>query len=291
MNLLWNYEFERSFPLTVLHYTSACAPAALHMHDYLEVVLCTQGQGVFVCDGKTISVQQGDVLFISCFFKHVLHATGTQPMQLTLLLFLPVLMDSVWLQNKDKALFEQFWSVMGQEQILVQRHSTAHTDLQEKIKAIDTAFSEKLPAYQCYIDGVLKLLLTEALRYFLSLELSAPLVDFALREKMQPALHYIDTHYAQALSIDTVRAQVHLSASQFCHNFKLATHESFKSYLGTVRIIKAIHLLVSTSLSVTDIAVQTGFSNINHLYALFKKHTGLTPAQYRQRSRGISAPL
>lgn len=56
-------------------------------------------------------------------------------------------------------------------------------------------------------------------------------------------------------------------------------------YLVSLRIERAMEFLRKTELSVTDIAHHLGFSSSQHLNRAFKKHTGLTPLDYRRRGQ------
>jgi transcriptional regulator GlxA family with amidase domain len=57
-----------------------------------------------------------------------------------------------------------------------------------------------------------------------------------------------------------------------------------------VRINHAQKLLETTMLSVTDIAVQSGFASLNHFFRVFHGRTGVTPRTFRKLSRPVSIP-
>lgn len=288
MNLFLNYDFERMFPFAVLHYNSNDTKAKLHMHDYLEIVLCLEGEGQFLLPKETVEVCQGDILFINRFYNHVVVSSHSdRPIRLILILFLPAFVDSVWLTYRDKAALEQLWNDMGENIIKVNRDADCVPALTKMIKDMALAWSEKKQAYQMEIDGTLKLLLVQALRYYSQLKPNVASVDYAMRAKLQSVITHIQEHYADKLSVHDLSAMVHQSESQFRHNFKLATNMNFKKYLGYVRISKVINLLISTDMSVTEVAAQAGFSNINQFYLLFREYTSMSPAEYRQRNKGI----
>jgi transcriptional regulator GlxA family with amidase domain len=55
-----------------------------------------------------------------------------------------------------------------------------------------------------------------------------------------------------------------------------------------VRINHAQKLLETTMLSVTDIAVQSGFASLNHFFRVFHGRTGVTPRAFRKLSLSVS---
>ena len=58
-------------------------------------------------------------------------------------------------------------------------------------------------------------------------------------------------------------------------------------YIQSYRIDKAKELLVSTTLSLEEIAAKVGFANSSYLCKIFKSTTGMTPLAFAQKSRHI----
>jgi two-component system, response regulator YesN len=95
---------------------------------------------------------------------------------------------------------------------------------------------------------------------------------------------YIAHHYADAeLSLNQVAARANLSASHFSAVFSRETGQTFKEYLTEVRIKKAKELLRMTALRSADIAYQVGYNDPHYFSSVFKKHTGLSPIEFRSQ--------
>ena len=58
-------------------------------------------------------------------------------------------------------------------------------------------------------------------------------------------------------------------------------------YIQSYRIDKAKELLVSTTLSLEEIATKVGFANSSYLCKVFKSTTGMTPLAFSQKARHI----
>jgi len=71
-----------------------------------------------------------------------------------------------------------------------------------------------------------------------------------------------------------------LSVSRFSHVFKEITGSAPLEYLMHTRIRYSKELLLKTSLSISEIAELTGFSNQNYFARMFKKFTGYSPTKY-----------
>jgi len=71
--------------------------------------------------------------------------------------------------------------------------------------------------------------------------------------------------------------------SQFNRQFKKKFHTTPRSYLTSVRMNAACHLLVSSDLPISDIALQTGFYDQSHFSNQFLRHRDMSPSQYRRK--------
>ncbi len=98
-----------------------------------------------------------------------------------------------------------------------------------------------------------------------------------------PVLETMLSDYAEPLSSADLASKAALSVSQFNRQFKKKFHTTPRSYLTNVRMNAACHLLVSTDLPISDIALQTGFYDQSHLSNQFARHRGMSPARYRSK--------
>ena len=99
---------------------------------------------------------------------------------------------------------------------------------------------------------------------------------------IRQAKEYLQHHYADPeLSLNEIAAQANLSASHFSVVFSQETGQTFKEYLTEIRINKAKELLRMTALRSGDIAYQVGYNDPHYFSSVFKKHTGLSPIEFR----------
>lgn len=103
---------------------------------------------------------------------------------------------------------------------------------------------------------------------------------------LQQVHEYIDQHYMDStLSLNEVAGRVSLSPSHFSTVFSQETGQTFKEYLTEVRIQRAKELLRSTTLRSLEISYQIGYSDPHYFSYVFRKHTGLSPKEYRQQAQ------
>ena len=93
---------------------------------------------------------------------------------------------------------------------------------------------------------------------------------------------YLQEHLSEELSLSVLAGHFHLNAQYISQLFKNEIGVGFLTYLTNIRMEKAKKLLVSTSLSVTEIAGQVGYGDYRVFTKAFKKSEGITPSQYRR---------
>jgi AraC-like DNA-binding protein len=91
------------------------------------------------------------------------------------------------------------------------------------------------------------------------------------------ARQFIDTHYADILSLDQVSSTVNTSRFYFCKQFRRATGLSFTEFVSRTRIEKAKHLLLNPDLRISEIAFAVGFQSLSNFNRMFKRIVGQTP--------------
>lgn len=101
-------------------------------------------------------------------------------------------------------------------------------------------------------------------------------------EMIRKAKRYIDEHYMdQDISLNTVASVVNVSPNHFSTIFSQETGGTFIERLTTVRIENAKRLLRDSGMKSSDIAYEVGFSDPHYFSFIFKKHTGLSPREFR----------
>jgi YesN/AraC family two-component response regulator len=93
---------------------------------------------------------------------------------------------------------------------------------------------------------------------------------------------YIDEHYQEDITLDTIAQSLNISSFYIVHTFKENTGFSPIQYIIRRRIGEAQSLLINTDYSVTQIAGMVGYDNISYFTTLFSKTVGMTPKKYRQ---------
>ena len=93
---------------------------------------------------------------------------------------------------------------------------------------------------------------------------------------------YLQEHLAEEMSLSVLAEEFHLNPQYISQLFKNEIGVNFLSYLTNIRMEKAKKLLLSTSLSIAEVAEQSGYGDYRVFTKVFKKNEGITPSQYRR---------
>ena len=100
-------------------------------------------------------------------------------------------------------------------------------------------------------------------------------------EQLKPALEYIEQHYGQHISLETLARLTGFSPKYFCRYFRTIVHRSPIDYLNYYRIECAAHFLATTDMNVAEVDVHCGFADSSAFIKQFRKYKGTTPKQYK----------
>ena len=101
----------------------------------------------------------------------------------------------------------------------------------------------------------------------------------------------IDREYAQPLNVDALARDAHMSAGHFSRAFRQAYGESPYSYLMTRRIERAMALLRSGDLSVTEVSIEVGSASLGTFSSRFTELVGMPPSAYRREQARAMAGI
>lgn len=103
---------------------------------------------------------------------------------------------------------------------------------------------------------------------------------------VEEAKEYIASHYAEGkLTLNEISEAVGISPSYLSGIFAEGMSVGLNAYLNDYRICQAKRFLNETSLNISEIGYKCGFNSAQSFTRVFKKHTGMTPKQFRELPR------
>lgn len=98
-------------------------------------------------------------------------------------------------------------------------------------------------------------------------------------------MQWVEAHYQEPFDLEVLSAELHLSPSYLSRLFRSCTGSSITEYMTAVRVHRASFLLKGSDYSVERITEEVGYGNTSYFCQLFKKQMGISPYQFRLKSK------
>jgi len=196
----------------------------------------------------------------------------------------PVQLET-WMTDFFAALARQDTSVSATRTAMLQAMllaANALSELHPALKPQELLSAERVEA----VLGAASLnrLQGVARSYFLQLlDRTVTLRQSGKNSIVEMAKRYIDVHYAEAISLDTLASEVFVSPVYLSFLFKQVETMNVTDYLTQVRLDHAKELLRGASVKTYEIARLVGYQDEKYFSRLFKKKVGLTPSEFRNQ--------
>ncbi|MBE5782300.1 MAG: helix-turn-helix domain-containing protein [Clostridiales bacterium] len=252
---------------------------ALHSHDFLELVYVTKGYAIQQLGADTMRLSPGDffILDFGAFHRYV----ETDNFEIINCLFAPEYMDRMLVNSPSlSSLLErrQLGAPFAHAHLAnyIYHDDTGH--ILSLFEAMEQEYRQKAAGYQ----EIIRCHVIEALVHAARLAASA-----VTSAKMHPAAaamaEYLQEHFALPLSLSSLSAYLGYTPQYLSALFHSETGMSLSAYLQRVRVEKSCRLLQETREPVSRIAQEVGYCDLKHFNAVFRRHTGLSPREYRAR--------
>lgn len=96
---------------------------------------------------------------------------------------------------------------------------------------------------------------------------------------------YIQRNYTENISLNKLATFAFVSPKYFSRLFKTHTGCTVSDYTQKLRVRHACSMLANSNISVSEIAVQLGYSDVKYFSAVFRRLMGISPTEYCRRNR------
>lgn len=256
-----------------------------HWHNALEIIVPMENWYDATVDNKNYHVLPGEILIIPSGSLHSLRA----PQNGNRFIYLFDVSSIAALHG-----FSQIESIFTPPQCISKAsHPQIYEDAYQLLMQIrNEYFGEKDFAELTIFSLLLSLFVLigtnhlNSLNFFSSMR---PSKQKAYINKFNTVMEYIDANYMSDLSLDVVAAAAGFSKFHFSRLFKQYTGFTFCDYIRHRKIKIAEELLNQSDLSVTEIAMQSGFVSLSTFNRVFRQLKNCSPTEYREKNQRYSS--
>lgn len=240
-----------------------------HTHQFSELFYVLSGEGAFYIEDDKIPVKADDLMIINPHVEHTEKTLPNDPMEY-IVFGVEGLAFSFIDPDQDNTKGYSFYSYGSDKNQFI---NFAQLMMRE--------FHDKKPGFEKVCHGLLQVLLV-----YISRKQNLSVISdssFQLSKECALAKRYIDANYAKNITLDSLAEITHINKFYLAHSFTECIGQSPINYLTDRRLEACKELLTSSNLSVAQVASSVGFSSQSYFSQIFRKKTGMTPRQYRNR--------
>ncbi|WP_248926251.1 AraC family transcriptional regulator [Paenibacillus hamazuiensis] len=252
-----------------------------HRHDFLEFSYVVEGSGSETINGINHRMEPGTFTFV---LPYQVHELFTDPGSTLVLYNCMFSMDLLMEKSTDG----DFSALLDDEELLPSYAQLTGSDMECMDRLLDQMYREYGGSGR-WRETVILLKLKEALVYFDRFRrghASDPATPSRPAVKqgypVWPIIHYIHRNYQEDLSLSDLAKKFPLSVSRISEVIKQTTGQTFVHFLHDLRIRHACGLLVSTEMSVAEIALEVGYGSYKTFSRIFRESKGVVPTEYRK---------
>ncbi|WP_342420933.1 AraC family transcriptional regulator [Paenibacillus sp. FSL E2-0178] len=258
----------------------------VHCHDFSELVVILEGSAIHIIEGREYPVSAGQVFFIHSDISH--GYKNVQNIEYINVMFHPdqlLQLPELKLLPGFQALFylEPFFR---KEMYFKGMLSLQPAQLEEATVLLDRILEEydrQSDGYRLMIRTYFTALVGTLSRYYR--QNGGGTENRALQ--IGEAVTYIEEHFLQPISLQSLADLAYMSKRQFLRVFTRNYHTTPMDYVIRKRLEYSCTLLRNASLTISQVAMDSGFRDHNYYSRQFKKVFLCTPSEYRMHKAGM----
>lgn len=249
----------------------------------MEIIVCAENQYVITTNSNTYTLDPGDILIIPPYMLHELYSKPS---------------GSRFIYLIDIDMLRCFQDYKALNPAFIEPYLCTDASRPEIYRKVYDALMQMANIYFSHqvfweisiYSVLLELFATIGINHYLQ-NTDKSIEDTADKQSenymlFSNLLNFIDTHYADDLTLEQAAEYIGFSKYHFTRLFKQHTNTTFHNYLCYKRIQAAQSLLTEDkNRPITEIAFSSGFNNLTTFNRCFSKYTSCSPTEYRNKLR------
>ncbi len=242
--------------------------STLHMHPFTEIFYVVNGHGLFKIKEESFPVRTHDLVIVNANLLHTESSKDANPLE-----YIVLGIDGMSLKPLENP------DLFAESLYSIQNCRTNREEILFCLNSILREAEAKSEHYEAICQNLVEILVLILARGIEpNIVLSA---DTSTNKHAAYIKKYIDVHYAQDLTLDTLAEATFMNKYYLSHIFRRSFGTSPIDYLIEKRISVAKFLLETTKYSIAEISELVGYNSTSYFSQIFKKRTGVTPRDYK----------
>lgn len=237
----------------------------MHVHPFCELFYVIRGEGEFRIENECYPVHEDDLVIVNANTSHTESSHDRRPLE-----YIVLGIDGIVLLDNGRN-----FSISNYEEY---KH-----EILFYIKTLLLEARTKSDYYGIISQDLLEVLIVNIIR-----RTNAVLTVSAMQKPNHECAYvkqYIDEHFSENLTLDSLAEESHMSKYYLIHAFKKYSGDTPIDYVKKRRLKEACILLRTTDHSLGQIARIIGVSSQSYFSQIFRSEYGISPTEYREESR------
>lgn len=265
---------ERAHTSCAYYRTAADGIFPMHCHSHYELSFIASGTRYEICEGKNHLVGAGGLFFIPPFAFHA--NKNVTPVDVMVIQFSPNLLYG------NSSEMGRFTLTRPKGESLLITPSKSVREILLKILDFCLALKPFSTANEFHRNSLILELLSLLIDTG-ELTISDSTNVSTKMPELDAVINHILSHPDTRTDMKQAAKLANMSYYAFSRMFKEAIGVNFSDYCNIIRVRLAEELLITTSLSVSEIAEKTGIGTQSYFSRLFKQQSGISPTEYRAK--------
>ena len=248
---------------------------AEHTHEFCELVLVWRGNGLHVLNDRPYRITRGDLFYIRAEDKHSYASVNDL-----------VLQNVIYCPDRLKLNVDWSGNIPGLHDARGEPHwrlsSNGMAQVRQTISQLEQESQKSDPVANQMSELLFAQLVMTLKRHRYATDNPSATTQEALLDKL---ITRLAGSLNKSFVLEKFCEQEQCSECALRQQFRTQTGMTVNHYLRQLRICHAQYLLQHTELMVSEVAMRCGFEDSNYFSVVFNREVGMTPVQWRHRSR------
>lgn len=250
--------------------------ALCHWHEDIEFIYVIGGQMNYYINGQNILLKEGDSVMVNSGRLHYGYSNCSAECHFYCIILHPSLITT------NKKLIQKFVEPVTEnhkpDYLLFQSEDNAA----EIFQSLFDLKRNPSPSYELEVIGLFQKIWYKIYQKISTQHKDSLITADADLLSQQRMVSYIYQNYSGTLSLDDIAAAGNVCRSKCCQIFKKYVGQSPMDFVNAYRLECSQHLLLTTSLNITEICTVCGFNHLSYFSGQFRLKYGCSPREYRK---------
>lgn len=253
-----------------------------HWHKEMEILFIEKGSGLAKLNKDTLQIKKGDILLINSGTMHYIKSDRKNTLYFKSIVFDLSFLSGIPGDLCQEEILSQIRDNQARFVHLIHPEDSGYPVIENLFSGIFTCHRKKADYFYMELKGLFYQFFFQMLTHNYIIPESQK--DRKNLAAIKDVIRYMNEHYKEDITVADLASLSFYNENYFMKLFKQYTGKTLTRYLTELRIEKSRYLLLHSNLSITEVALETGFNSASYFIRKFQELNGETPQKLRKKT-------